>query len=523
MAIQTIARLQNRRGLYADLPTSLAEGELGWCLDTRQLFIGNSEGYGGNSEVLTEYSQNDQVITTIYSTAGVELLSAISRTLHAKLDDIASIKDFGAVGDGVTDDAPAINAAISQLLTGYPESGNTAVSLFFPAGTYLINSPILLYPFLNIVGDGANGTTILAAAGTSMQYMLQTVDGLGQTEANIGFGGAVLPTKIYVSDINIDTNGQKISAVRLIRYSHVRYERVYITGGWVTGNSVGTDSAFTCESIGNAVYTHDAQFIDCDIKGFTYAILINDPVAYTTISRCNFHVLYKGIAVGVTPTYNGPYYTTVTQTRFYTISNYGIYVGNDSSNPGVTSISNTFDNVGSLNSVKSVYWGTLSTINGSIGDVFSIAPGVDDYGTTNIIMDAQQNNLSGGSLPSRTLVSVTSASLAAGASADLALTGFKGYALYSIQVSYGAWVTVYTSTSARTADAGRTIVQDPTPDSGVIGEIITTTSGTKYFSPAVIGYSSEVSPTTSIPIKLYNNDTASQLITVTLSIVQLEA
>ena len=395
MAIQTIARLQNRRGLYADLPTSLAEGEFGWCLDTRQLFIGNSNGYGANTEVLTAYSQNDELITTIYSANGINLSSAISRTLHAKLDDIASIKDFGAIGDGVTDDAPAINAAISELLKGYPASNNTAVSIFFPAGTYLINSTLLLYPYLSIIGDGNNGTTILAAPGTSMQYMLETVDSLGQTGANIGLNGAVLPTKVHIRDISINTNSQQISAVHSTRYTHIRYERVNVRGGWVSGNPAGTDSAFTCSSIGNAVFTHDLQLVDCDIQGFTNAVLMNDPVAYTTLSRCTLHQLYRGIVAGLTPAYNGPEYTTITQTKFYSISNYGIYVGDASSNPGVTSIGNTFKSVGTPTSVKSIYWGTASVLNGSMGDVFSTAPGVIDNGATNIIVDAQQTNLTG--------------------------------------------------------------------------------------------------------------------------------
>lgn len=36
-------QLQIRQGLKADLPI-LAEGELGWCTDTQELFIGNAAG-----------------------------------------------------------------------------------------------------------------------------------------------------------------------------------------------------------------------------------------------------------------------------------------------------------------------------------------------------------------------------------------------------------------------------------------------------------------------------------------------
>lgn len=49
-----------------------------------------------------------------------------NRTVESKLRDILSVKDFGAVGDGTTDDTAAIQAAV------------TASSVFFPAGTYRV-------------------------------------------------------------------------------------------------------------------------------------------------------------------------------------------------------------------------------------------------------------------------------------------------------------------------------------------------------------------------------------------------
>jgi len=124
---------------------------------------------------------------------------------------------------------------------------------------------------------------------------------------------------------------------------------------------------------------------------------------------------------------------------------------------------------------------------------------------------------------SRTSVSVTTSSIAAGSSANYTITGYKGYMLYSIQTSYGAWVTVYSSTAARTSDASRAITTDPTPGSGVIAEMISTTGTTQYFSPAIVGYSSEATPTTSIPLKIYNNGASASVITVTLTILQTES
>jgi hypothetical protein len=127
-------------------------------------------------------------------------------------------------------------------------------------------------------------------------------------------------------------------------------------------------------------------------------------------------------------------------------------------------------------------------------------------------------------LVTRSTASVTTGALAPGASANVTITGFKGYALLGIQVSLGAWVTVYTSANARSADSTRSISTDPTPGSGVIAESITSSSGTTYFTPAVIGFSNESSPDTNIPIKVYNNSgSTTSTITVTLTLIQLEA
>ena len=60
MAIVQISQIKNRRGLSTDLP-QLGSAELGWSVDTQQLYIGNgtlAEGAPeiGNTEILTEHS-----------------------------------------------------------------------------------------------------------------------------------------------------------------------------------------------------------------------------------------------------------------------------------------------------------------------------------------------------------------------------------------------------------------------------------------------------------------------------------
>ena len=58
---------------------------------------------------------------------------ATARTVDAKLKDTVSVKDFGAVGDGVADDTAAIQAAI-----------NTNKEVFVPKGTYNLSASLTM-------------------------------------------------------------------------------------------------------------------------------------------------------------------------------------------------------------------------------------------------------------------------------------------------------------------------------------------------------------------------------------------
>jgi hypothetical protein len=62
---------------------------------------------------------------------------AVQRTVESKLQDTVSVKDFGAVGDGVADDTVAIQTAITYC------KGTNAPDLFVPPGTYIVDGLLL--------------------------------------------------------------------------------------------------------------------------------------------------------------------------------------------------------------------------------------------------------------------------------------------------------------------------------------------------------------------------------------------
>jgi len=59
---------------------------------------------------------------------------AVARQIDGKIRDFISVKDYGAVGDGLTDDRAAIQAAMNAV-------GATGGTLFFPQGVYSMRTP----------------------------------------------------------------------------------------------------------------------------------------------------------------------------------------------------------------------------------------------------------------------------------------------------------------------------------------------------------------------------------------------
>lgn len=90
-----------------------------------------------------------------YAPAGV---GAVQRTVQAKLRETVSVKDFGAVGDGVTDDTAAFQAAIAHLSANNTLRGG---KLYVPSGHYILTDTLTFTSYsvdnaINIafVGDG---------------------------------------------------------------------------------------------------------------------------------------------------------------------------------------------------------------------------------------------------------------------------------------------------------------------------------------------------------------------------------
>lgn len=157
-----------------------------------------------------------------YTPAGT---GAVATTVQAKLRETVSVKDFGAVGDGVTDDTAAIQAAIDY---GY---NNDIRQINFLSNSYLISTTILVPYGMTLQGQG--GVSVLGTVGSDSQQTrlikksTMTTYGLkindtSVTLRNLGVfaqagasGGGIWVAKNYATLDQVSSNGHTGIGIRV--------------------------------------------------------------------------------------------------------------------------------------------------------------------------------------------------------------------------------------------------------------------------------------------------------------------
>ena len=405
MSVTTIARIQHRRGLKTDLPQNLEEGELGWCMDTRELFIGNSSAEGGNTQVLTANVDLGNQIryqfvssTQVPSVTGMSANQPVVRTLQQQLDDAwVNVRAFGAQGDGISDDTAAINRAMEDLytkqLTQAENTSQTKKAIWFPSGVYVISDSLKLWPGIRLWGENPSNTKIQMASDAVVAQMVQLVDGLGQTDASIGDNGADVPQHIQVENLWFE-NQSMSDVVVLQRCDHVKFVNCVIQGSWQRGDGgLAVSHGVRIESLGSAVFTGNCEFVNCVIQNCTYGYYCEELVQNVQFITCTFSNLFKGVVTDTDGSGDGPSYTRVQNSTFTQIDDMGIQVMQ--LNPGVQSMGNLFTDVAETSVVEVIYWSTGTQLCTSVNDVFdrvSTPPNRIYNGepTLNMVVNAQE-------------------------------------------------------------------------------------------------------------------------------------
>lgn len=160
----------------------------------------------------------------VYNQGGA---GAQDRSVQSRLRDFVSVKDFGAVGDGVADDTAAIRAAVNTVYT----SGGGVV--FFPNnGTYLVTSPIPLRTNVYLVGPAT------LKAGSTNNVVGEATPSVAHT--NVGVIDLVIDgNRANVSFPSDDADG---NALRLNMVSRSVFRNVWVKNSVFNAVSVYNNS-----------------------------------------------------------------------------------------------------------------------------------------------------------------------------------------------------------------------------------------------------------------------------------------
>ena len=144
---------------------------------------------------------------------------AVTRTVSSKLQETVSVKDFGAVGNGTTDDTAAIQAAIAYA---------TTKNIFFPAGTYLTSQPLVFTQPVFLYGE-TNTTTIKLTA--TAAYVIE-INGSGTGSSWI-YGSEI--NNLLLNGNGFATDGLYIKNVINATFNNIQVTNVTTAGlhlGW---------------------------------------------------------------------------------------------------------------------------------------------------------------------------------------------------------------------------------------------------------------------------------------------------
>lgn len=302
MAIVQISRIQVRRGLQQDLP-QLAAGEMGWSTDDQRLYIGNgvtgAPDYApqeGLTEIvtapnLTEIGTNLLKYTFKGTEAGYtsntsdDPLNPIERSLQQVLDETVSIKDFGAKGDGITDDTAAINRAIQEIYTAVlnPTHAPVRRTINFPAGVYKVTDTILVPPNCMLSGDGKNNSII---SGGNI-VVLRSCDSNFVINGDALFGvDADLPSYITIKDLTLQSTSTTNPIASLHSAVSVQFDRIKFDGG-----SYG----LLLDGPSDDVSVTNSTFINGAVDGISHGALVTGLVSRTNYFSTVRVPMYNGV------------------------------------------------------------------------------------------------------------------------------------------------------------------------------------------------------------------------------------
>ena len=196
---------------------------------------------------------------------GTTITGALPRLISDGFGDFISVKDFGATGDGVTDDTAAISLAITS---------NRAVH--FPAGTYILSSQIVKTSLANVVlsGEGKDISIIKCSASATF------------TNSALAF---ITSSYIEIKDLTFDQNNNSSFTATYPLFIALSCTNVAIRNCHINRYTYIAIAINSCQnvSIENNIIDRDAA-----INTTNYAINFSSP---STATKCENGIIRGNI------------------------------------------------------------------------------------------------------------------------------------------------------------------------------------------------------------------------------------
>ena len=145
------------------------------------------------------------------SASVLPLGASTSRALSARFSDTFNVRDYGAKGDGITDDTAAFRAAIAAAVnTVAPRNSNTGIKIYVPCGKYALSSELTVTTGPNAAigfyGDTASCTELqwntAVPIGLDFELPQQTQTGPQRSTASTAGGLGVAVDVEHLSLVN---------------------------------------------------------------------------------------------------------------------------------------------------------------------------------------------------------------------------------------------------------------------------------------------------------------------------------
>lgn len=203
-----------------------------------------------------------------YTPAGA---GAVTTTVQAKLRQTVSVQDFGAVGNGTTDDTAAIQAAINAL-----SASGVGGTLLLPAGAYKITQNLsITWP--NSTDQNTPGRITIQGDGADISYIYDY-----RSDASAATGGAI--TMDFTTGYN-----NKFFTMLFGQFSIIKKfnATTYSSGSYTIG-------------VGTGLYMKNVpmlgEMIDIRIIGYNTGVVLSDCLG-VTMSNFNVQLADLGFVV----------------------------------------------------------------------------------------------------------------------------------------------------------------------------------------------------------------------------------